>query len=72
MNLDQEDRMSPPSEAQSNAHQVNGHRHPAEDGLVNHLVSAAPLRTKKASADLAATLEDLGADPFVVEAAKGE
>lgn len=61
--------MVPPSEAQSNT-PMNGHRHSAETDLAKHLISAAPLRTKQAAAELATTLEELGADPCVVQAAR--
>ncbi len=51
-------------------HHTNGYRHPPESELVTHVVSATPLRTKHASDELADTLEELGADPRVVEAAR--
>lgn len=62
--------MVPPSNAQSSPKRFNGHEGAADTSMARHLVSAAPLRTKQAADELAATLEDLGADPCVVRAAK--
>lgn len=41
----------------------------SRSAATGRFVTAAPVRTKAASARLAATLESLGADPKVVEAA---
>ena len=61
--------MTSPSEARSDSHHSTGHN-AVKATTAQHLVSAPPLRTKAASDELAATLEELGADPCVVEAAR--
>lgn len=62
--------MAASSEARSDPQRSTGRNNGAKTTLARHLVSAAPLRTKRASDEFAATLEELGADLCVVEAAR--